>query len=109
MTTRIGVLGVPALRWALAVVLGAQAATLAVTTLRSAHVHPLLVAIAVAELCACLLLVVPRTRRAGALLLSGVLLAAAVLHVLARETPPAAFIIYLPAIFVVASNRGPNG
>jgi hypothetical protein len=96
------------LRWALAVVLGGQAAVLLADALRATRVHPLLVALAAAEVLACVLLVVPRARRGGALLLAATLLFASLLHVSQGESPPAAFVVYLAAILVVA-HGAPRG
>ena len=93
--------GVGVLRWALAGLLGVEAMHLVVATLRSTHPHPPLLALGALEAVACVLLIPARSRRVGALLLAGTLLFAAALHVERGEHPPAAFIVYLPAILVV--------
>jgi hypothetical protein len=85
------------LRWVVALVLGAGSVELLV---HGGH-GPIGVALATAELLGCALLVVPHTRRVGALALAGVLVAACVVHGLAGEWPPMAFAVYAAALLVV--------
>jgi hypothetical protein len=86
------------LRWSLGLVLDAPAVALAVKS----HRAPL-VALGVAEATGAVLLLVPRTRRAGAGVLLASLLLASGLHALSGELPPAAFLVYAAAIVVVAA------
>jgi hypothetical protein len=84
------------LRWSLAVVLGGSALLLLV---HGAH-DPIHVAIGAAEVAGALLLVVPRSRRLGGVVLLTVLAAAAVVHVLHGLAPPLAFVVYAAATLV---------
>jgi hypothetical protein len=91
------------LRLTLAVVLGAQAAWLL-----AAHPAPPLVALAVAELAAVALFVIPRTLRWGAAAVVIVLAAASVLHLHAGEPPAPAFAVYLAAIWAIVRQPSPR-
>lgn len=84
------------LRWSLVAVLGIGAGALLVT-----RPAPPAVALGVAELVGAALLVVPRTRVVGAVLLFAVLAAAAVLHAVLGQVPPIAFVVYAAALAVV--------
>ncbi len=91
------------LRWSLAAVLGAGAVLLLVALAGGGHLGlhaPLAAAIAVAEVAGAVLLVVPRTRRLGGAVLLATLAAAALLHALAGQVPPLAFVVYAAAIAV---------
>jgi hypothetical protein len=90
MTTRL-------LRWSLSLALGIPAVSLAASAR-----HVPLVALGVVEAVGALLLQPRRTRIYGAGLLLLSLIAASALHALAGEAPPAAFLIYVAAIAVVA-------
>ncbi|MGE5187083.1 MAG: hypothetical protein ACM31C_33770 [Acidobacteriota bacterium] len=87
------------LRWAVAVVLGAGA-----IRLLAEPPPPLHAAIGLAELAGAALLLASRTRRVGAYVLLAVLACAAVVHALAGEVPPLAFVVYAAAL-VVAMER----
>lgn len=86
------------LRWSLSLVLGIPAIALVLSA-----PHAPLIAIGITEAIGALLLLPPRTRRLGAGLLLLALLAAAALHALSGERPPAAFLVYAAAIAVVAT------
>jgi hypothetical protein len=98
----------PALRWALALVLGGQAAHLLVAILSGptrgwrdiAHV-----AVGALELSGALLLLWRRTRVAGVAALLAALLGAAAIILSGGEAPPAAFLIYAAA--ALAANGAP--
>ncbi len=66
--------------------------------------HGPVIPLALAEVAASVLLVVPRTRRVGAIVLVGVLVAATALHASLGEWPPASFAI--DAVALVAIARG---
>jgi uncharacterized membrane protein YphA (DoxX/SURF4 family) len=87
------------LRWAIALALGSGAVQL----LADGGHGPIGVALASAELLGCALLVVPRTRRAGALVLAIVLAAACAVHGAVGEWPPASFAVYAAALLVVGA------
>jgi hypothetical protein len=84
------------LRWSLSLTLGAPAMALAAT---SRHVP--LVAIGAVEAAGAFLLLLPRTRLAGAVLLLLSLVAASTFHVLSGESAPPAVLVYAAAIVVV--------
>jgi hypothetical protein len=84
----------------MAIVLGAQATWFGIETLRESA-HPLHLGIAAAELLACMLLVVRRSRWVGAALLFATLAGAAVVHVVRGESPPGSFAVYGAALLVV--------
>ena len=85
------------LRWALAIVLGTGAIVLLVGGPRG----PLHLAIGTAELAGALLLLVARTRRAGACVLLAVLAVAAAVHAIGGQVPPLAFVVYAASLAVV--------
>jgi hypothetical protein len=85
------------LRWSLSLALGIPAVSLAASAR-----HVPLVALGVVEAVGALLLQPRRTRGCGAGLLLASLLGASALHALAGEPPPAAFLVYVAAIAVVA-------
>jgi thiol:disulfide interchange protein len=91
------------LRLTLAAVLGAQAAWLLATA-----PPPTLVALAVAELAAAALFVIPRTLRFGAAAVVVVLIAACALHLHVGEPPPPAYAIYLAAIWAIVRQPSPR-
>jgi hypothetical protein len=84
---------------ALAVVLGGGAAV--------ALAHGAVIPLASVELVAAALLVVPRTRRVGAIAMLGVLAAASILHASFGEVPPTSFVVDAVALVIVA--RGARG
>jgi hypothetical protein len=61
--------------------------------------------LAIAEVAASMLLVVPRTRRVGAIALVGVLVAASALHAAIGEWPPPSFAVYIVALIAIARAR----
>jgi hypothetical protein len=67
----------------------------------------LVIPLAVAEVIASVLLVVPRTRRLGALVLVGVLALASILHASFGEWPPPSFAVYAVALVVIARGSRP--
>jgi hypothetical protein len=85
------------LRWSLSLALGIPATAL---VLSSRHVP--LIAIGAIEALGALLLQPRRTRVVGAALLLLSLVGACVFHALAGEAPPAAFLVAVAAIAVVA-------
>jgi len=93
------------LRCSVALVLGASAAWLLVAP---GALPASVIALAAAELVAAALFAVPRTVRIGGVALIGVLGAATVLHVTARQAPPISFVVDVAAIWVVLSAR-PRG
>jgi hypothetical protein len=84
----------------LAVVLGGGAAHALVH-----GVHGPVIPLAIAEAAASVVLVVPRTRRVGAIALVGVLAVASVLHAALGEWPPASFAVYIVALIAIARAR----
>ena len=92
------------LRWSLAVVLGAGAASLLVAVASARHEGIGAVvgtALGAAELVAVVLLLVRSTRRAGGVLVLAVLAAATVVHAHAGQAPPLSFLVYAVATLVV--------
>lgn len=85
------------LRGSLSLVLGVPAIALAVSA-----PHLPLIAIAATEALGAVLLLPRPTRPYGAALLVLSLVAAAALHALSGERPPAAFVVYVAVIAVVA-------
>jgi hypothetical protein len=85
------------LRWSLSLTLGIPATAL---LLSSRHLP--LIAIGATEALGALLLQPRRTRVVGAAFLLLSLVGACVFHTLAGEAPPAAFLVYVAAIAVVA-------
>jgi DoxX-like protein len=94
-----------ALRWTLAIVLGGQAALLVVASLRAASHEHLHVALGVAELLASILILLPRTRLAGAVLLFLTLAGASIVHFASGQTPPPSYAVYVAALVVVGAPR----
>jgi hypothetical protein len=89
------------LRWSLAAVLGIQAISL----LFDHAVRPVIaVTLAALELAAVVLFVIPRTLIWGAILLIVVLALAAVVHLLLKQTPSLAYLVYAAAIWVVVQD-----
>lgn len=85
------------LRWSLSLALGIPAVALAASAR-----HAPLVTLGVIEAVGALLLQPRRTRVYGASLLLVSLLGASGFHALSGEPPPAAFLVYVAAIAVVA-------
>ena len=114
-TTTDDAWAVRALRWTLALVLGGQAALLLVASLRTASPAPVHLTLGVAELLASVLILLPRTRLAGAALLFLTLTGASVVHLASGQAPPPSFAVYAVALLVVggphnfiARERGPR-
>jgi DoxX-like family len=89
------------LRWSVAAVLGGGAVELLVHGGHGAIGS----ALAIAELAGSALLVMPTTRRIGAIALAVVLVAACIVHTLVGEWPPPSFAVYAVALLVVARDR----
>lgn len=79
---------------AIAVVLGYGAV--------DAIAHRAVIPLAIPEVAGAVLLVVPRTRRVGAIALVGVLVAASALHAAIGEWPPPSFAVYIVALIAIA-------
>jgi hypothetical protein len=92
-----GMVPIQLLRWSLSLVLGIPAVAL----IMSSPPVPL-IAIGISEAVGALLLLPRRTRLYGGGLLVLSLLAASGFHALSGELPPAAFLVYVAAIAVVA-------
>jgi hypothetical protein len=67
-----------------------------------ALVHGAVIPLAIPEVAGAMLLVVPRTRRIGAIALVGVLVAASLLHAAIGEWPPPSFAVYAVALVAIA-------
>ena len=91
------------LRRSVALVLGVQGGLVLFRTARGLHPAGLGI-LAGTELIAALLLLLPRTIRPGAALLFAVLAVAALLHALEGGGPPAAYLVYAAALWVVAAS-----
>ncbi len=89
------------LRWSLSAVLGIQAVSLlydhAIQRLTA-------VTLAVLELAAVVLFLLPRTVFLGAILLIGVLVCASAVHLSLKQAPSLAFVVYAAAIWVVVQD-----
>lgn len=98
------------LRWSLALVLGAGAASLLLAIATAGHGGVGAVVgtvLGVAELVAVVLLLWRATRRAGGVLVLAVLAAAALVHAHAGQAPPLAFVVYAVATLVVVQPEHP--
>ena len=99
---------VTVLRLALALVIGHAALMLLLQILHGgsihAAVHPgIAAALALVELLAVVLFLIPRTTVLGAWTLGAVLVAATLLHLHAGQAPPPVFLVYAAGIWVVAA------
>lgn len=92
---------VTALRWTIAVVLGTQAAILELETLRAAPLKLHHVLVGAAELLGAVLLLVPASRRRGAMLLMATLVGVSLITVAGGHAPPWSFAVYGMSMFVV--------
>lgn len=92
------------LRWSLACVLGGTAALLLHSLAAHGQIASALAAIAAAEVLGASLLFVPAAVGIATRLLLATLLAAALFHVLHRQVPPAAFLVYAAGLLVVAAD-----
>jgi hypothetical protein len=91
------------LRLTLATVLGAQAAWLL-----ASRPPPMLVALAIAEIAAAALFVIPRTLRCGAAAVVVVLACACAVHLRVGEAPSPAYAVYLAAIWAIVRQPSPR-
>jgi hypothetical protein len=92
-----------ALRWTLAIVLGGQAGLLLIASLRAPTPEHLHIALGVAELLASVLILLPRARLAGAMLLFLTLAGASAVHLASGHTPPPSYAVYVVALLVVGA------
>lgn len=92
------------LRWTLATVLGVSALLVPVTQVAHHTLASPLPVIAAAEVLGAVLLLVPRSIRAGGWVLLATVLAASAFHLSRREAPPAAFAVYLAALLAVMAD-----
>ena len=92
------------LRGSLACVLGGSAALLLGSLAAHGHLASPLTVIGVAELAGAALLLVRPAAAAGAWLLLGTLVVAALFHLAQREVPPAAFLVYAAGILAVSND-----
>src|SRR5262245_45830714 len=89
------------LRWSIAVVLGFGAAVSLVHHDHAGVVPAVAITLAVAELAFAALFAIPKTAFVGGVGLLAVLVASAIVHVAAGQTPPIAFVVYAAAIWTV--------
>lgn len=99
MTAQVGL---AVLRLVLALVAGGYSLALVVTQLRG-HTHYALVLLALAELAAAILFLIPRTIRLGGVILIVVFTFAALFHLLHGEYNFASLAVYAAAAFAVVS------
>ena len=97
-------LALTVLRLVLGLVLGGYSLALVVTQLRGST-HAVLVVLGATELVAAILFLVPRSMRAGGILLIAVFAVAALFHVLHGEYGIGNLAIYSAAVFAVISAR----